>query len=275
MPAPEIEVSAASYRYPSGTEALVDVTAVIDREVVAIVGQNGSGKTTLAKHLNALLLPTAGVVRVRGVDTRHRRVAQLARDVALAFQNPSHQIFHRTVEAEVAFGPTNLGFPPARVAELVAEALELLGLEDVRETHPYELPFSLRKAVCVASVVAMDSPVLVLDEPTTGQDAAGLRRLGTLVGRIRERSRTVVAITHDMQFVSDHFPRVIVMGAGRILFDGPTREGLYREDVLARTSLRAPAVVDLAMTLGLAQRPLTVEELVAGFDARSPELLRD
>ncbi|MCL4368107.1 MAG: ABC transporter ATP-binding protein [Actinomycetota bacterium] len=271
----EIELTDVSFRYPSGIAALSHVTTTVDHEAVAIVGQNGSGKTTLAKHLNGLLLPSSGVVRINGADTRRHRVAHLARQVGLVFQNPNHQIFHRTVEAEVAFGPKNVGMPPQRSAQMVADSLELLGLTDVRDRHPYELPLSERKAVCIASVLAMGTPIVVLDEPTTGQDLVGLQRLRALVARLVDQRRSVVAISHDMQFVADAFPRVIIMGGGTILFDGPTRAGLYRLDVLSQTALKAPPVVDLATTLTVPGQPLTADEFAVQFAARRMEARHD
>lgn len=161
--------------------ALEDVSLEMDAGCVCILGQNGSGKTTLMKHLNGLLKPSSGRVLVRGEDTRDHRVAHLARHVALAFQNPDDQLFRSSVEREVRFGAENMGFPPEEAEKLVERALDLLQLRDVRHRKPYDLGLSWRKRVAIASVLTMASPVVVLDEPTGGQDAEGIQLLGALV----------------------------------------------------------------------------------------------
>ena len=172
-----ITVRDVSFTYPSGVDALRGVSLEFRTgERIAIIGQNGSGKTTLAKHLNGLLRPTRGDVLVGDWNTRTCTVAQMARRVGFLFQNPGEQIFENRVAAEVAFGPSNLGFSIAEVEARVSTALTQTGLAGYRDAHPYELLPAQRKWVALASVLAMDPAVLVLDEPTTGQDARGLAR---------------------------------------------------------------------------------------------------
>jgi energy-coupling factor transport system ATP-binding protein len=221
-PVPSIEFEAVSFAYPDGTQALADVSLRIEPgEVLAIVGQNGSGKSTLVRHLNGLLRPTGGRVLMDGADIRPVHVAHLAARVGLAFQNPDRQLFAGRVSAEVEFGPRNLGRRGAELAERVALALAAVGLEDVAGANPYDLGYSRRKLLALASVLAMRTPILILDEPTTGQDARGVARVQDVVARAAEEGRTVIAISHDMRFVAECFQRVVVMRAGRVALDGP------------------------------------------------------
>jgi energy-coupling factor transport system ATP-binding protein len=257
----KIAIRDLHFAYPSGVEALRGVSLEITGgERVAIVGQNGSGKTTLVKHLNALLRPTHGEVMIGDWDTRTHTAAQMARRVGLLFQNPDEQIFKNRVADEVAFGPRNLGLSFAQVEQRVDAALERTGLGGVREAHPYELLPSQRKWVALASVLALETPVLVLDEPTTGQDARGLARLGVLAEELAQAGKTIVLVTHDIDFCADHFERVIVMGQGRVLMDGARRQVLSRADVLAETFVEPPQITRLGMALGWQAPVMSVEE---------------
>jgi energy-coupling factor transport system ATP-binding protein len=206
---PGIALEAVSHRYQDGTLALDRVSAAIaPGEAIAVTGPTGSGKSTLIRHLNGLLRPTTGRVLLEGEDVRGLRVAQLARRVGIAFQEPDRQLFCRTVRAEVGFG--------ARDAAVVAGALEVLGLAGVADQHPYDLGYSRRKLVAIAAVLAMDTPVVVLDEPTTGQDRAGVERLVGLMGSLRARGRTLVVVSHDQRFVRATCDRAIRLVQGRV-----------------------------------------------------------
>ena len=176
----KVSVTGLTYDYPSGVRALDNVSLDISAgERVGIVGQNGAGKTTLVRHFNGIFQPKTGTVEIGDWATTGRDIAELAARVGYVFQNPDEQLFARTVVADVSFGPRNLGFAPERVAELVEASLALTGLTGLADTHPYHLSLSERKRVAMASVLAMDTPVVVLDEPTTGQDARGVEMIGT------------------------------------------------------------------------------------------------
>lgn len=266
----EIRVEGVEYRYPGGPRALRGISLGIGAgEAVALIGQNGAGKTTLVKHLNGLLKPDVGRVLVGDWDTRTFTAARLARRVALAFQNPDDQLFHGTVGREVAFGPRNLGLRGAELERRVREALELVGLEGEEGTHPYDLPLSQRKLVAIAGTVAMDSPVLVLDEPTTGQDQLGIERLGELVATLRRRGGTLITISHDMDFVARHFERVVALGEGEVLLDGPAEVVFAQPERLAETFVQPPPLARLALALGWGRPVLTVEGFVAAARRRS------
>ena len=266
-----IELEGLSFVYPGGTRAVDGVDLrIAEGERVAIVGQNGSGKSTLVRHLNGLLRPTEGRVLIDGVDAVGQRVAHLAARVGLVFQDPDHQIFAGRVRAEVAFGPTNLGLGRVAVEAAVGRALETVGLADARDTNPYDLGYSRRKLLALASVLAMETPILVLDEPTTGQDARGISRIARVVADVSASGRTVIAISHDMRFVAETFARVVVMRAGRIVLDGTPAE-VFAEahwPTLASTYLEPPLAARVGARAGVGSTP-TEESLLAALGARA------
>jgi energy-coupling factor transport system ATP-binding protein len=262
-----IRIENLSFRYPNGVLALSGVSLEITPgEQVAIIGQNGAGKTTLVKHLNGLLLPTEGRVLIGDWDTRQFSVAKLARRVGYVFQNPDEQLFTKTVADEIGFGPRNLGYPNERIQTLVEDALQLTQLQGMRSMNPYDLSPTLRKMVAVASILAMDTPILVFDEPTTGQDAASVERLATIIAEMKRRGKTVLTITHDIDFCAENFQRVIVMGGGKVLLDGSAREVFGQEEVLAQTYVDPPQITRLGLRLGLAEVVCTPQEFLDVFE---------
>jgi len=266
---PSVEFEAVSFAYPDGTRALEEVSLRIEPgESVAVVGQNGSGKSTLVRHLNGLLRPTAGRVMLDGLDIRGLHVARLAERVGLAFQNPDRQLFAGRVATEVAFGPRNLGLSGPALDERVGAALADVGLDGEAVSNPYDLGYSRRKLLALASVLAMRTPILVLDEPTTGQDARGVGRVRDVVAGAVAEGRTVIAISHDMRFVAECFDRVVVMRAGRVVLDG-TPELVFGESAwpeLRAADLEPPRAAVAGARLGLGSTPTDaalVAELVA------------
>jgi len=256
---PDLVVDAVSYTYPQSEVAALDgVHLAIGRgERVALVGQNGSGKTTLVRHLNGLLRPTSGRVLHDEADTATRTVAQLARSVGLVFQDPDRQIFAGSVRAEVEFGPRNLGLGGAALATAVNAALAAVGLEAAQRTNPYDLGASRRKLLALASVLAMGTPVLVLDEPTTGQDQRGVEIVRRVIEEAHAAGRTLIAISHDMEFVASAFDRVVVMREGRILLDG-TPATVFAVDAwkaLRSSYLEPPLAAIIGSRLGLGATP--------------------
>lgn len=253
-----LTVEGVTFVYPDGTRALDGVDLdIAPGEALAIIGQNGSGKSTLVRQLDGLLRPTEGRVLHDGIDTADRRTAQLAAVVGIAFQDPDRQIFARRIRDEVAFGPRVLGRSPEDVATAVAGALDLVGLGDIADENPYDLGYSRRKLLALASVVAMGTPVVVLDEPTTGQDARGVRLVGGVIAALRGQARTVIAISHDMRFVAETFDRVVVMRAGRILLDGPPQDVFAEASwaTLESTFVAPPLPAQLGARLGLGPTP--------------------
>ena len=265
-----LDLEGVGFVYPDGTRALNGVDLRIEPgELVAIVGQNGSGKSTLVRHLDGLLRPTEGRVLHDGADIAGTRVAALAARVGIVFQNPDRQIFAGRVRAEVEFGPRILGRGDTDVAAAASAALEAVGLTAHADDNPYDLGYSRRKLLSLASVLAMGTPVVVLDEPTTGQDARGVERIRGVVEAIAAEGRTVIAISHDMRFVAETFRRIVVMGAGRVLLDG-SPAAVFGEPAwptLRSTYLEPPLAARAGARLGLGATP--TEALLVEAVARS------
>ncbi len=218
-------------------------------QLLALVGANGSGKTTLVKHLNGLLRARRGTVSVAGLDAAHHPVGEMARQVGFLFQHPEQQIFSATVEQEVAFGPRNLGLPAGEVHERVAAALARFELDAAAARPPAILGYGLRRKVTLASLAAVDPPILVLDEPTVGLDAHGRREMLAWVAELHACGRTIFLVTHDMALVAGCAERMVVLHEGKIIADGAPGAVFHDEEVLARASLAPPPVVALARAL--------------------------
>jgi energy-coupling factor transport system ATP-binding protein len=252
------------FGYAAEQPVLRGVSLEIARgEFVALAGQNGSGKTTLAKHFNGLLRANRGAVLLDGEDICGRSTGELARTVGYAFQNPDHQIFSATVFDEVAFGPRNLGFDAARVEQAVADALARFGLETLARHSPATLAFGLRRLVTLAAVLAMQTPMLVLDEPTAGLDRAGTMTVMATLTALHRQGRTIVLITHDMRVVADFVPRVVVLRGGDAAAEGSARALFGAAERLADTGLEPPQITRLAQRLrgrGMRGDILTVDE---------------
>jgi energy-coupling factor transport system ATP-binding protein len=259
-----IEIKDLHFTYPAGVEALRGISLNIDSgEQVAIVGQNGAGKTTLVKHLNGLLLPTRGQVLIGDWDTTRHSVAKLAKRVGYVFQNPDEQLFSKNVGLEVAFGPRNLGFASEQVQTLVKDALAMTELSDKTETNPYDLSPTWRKMVALASVIAMDTPIVIFDEPTTGQDSVNITRISHAIKALRERGKTVITITHDIDFCAENFERVIAMAQGKVLLDGKMNDVLSQDEILATTYVDPPQLTRLGKRLGFKNSVRNQEEFLA------------
>jgi energy-coupling factor transport system ATP-binding protein len=250
----DLTLEGVGYHYPrGGTVALDGIDLHIAAgERVALIGQNGSGKTTLVRHLNGLLRPTSGRLLHDGADVAGRTVAQLARSVGLAFQDPDRQIFAGSVRSEVEFGPRNLGMRGGILRAAVDRALAEVGLDGETGTNPYDLGASRRKLLALASVQAMGTPVLVLDEPTTGQDLRGVEIVERVIAGAHEAGRTVIAISHDMRFVAASFDRVVVLRGGKVILDG-TPASAFGEaswEALRSTYLEPPLAAIVGSRLG-------------------------
>lgn len=245
-----IEVLDVYYTYPNGFTALKHVSLTIDRgECVAIMGENGAGKTTLIKHFNGLLKPTKGTVTVEGNNTKDLSVAQLSRKVGLVFQNPDHQFFSETVEEEVAFALKNFGFQEDEIKRRVDQALERMGLTQYRQNSPFNLSGGEKKRLAIASVVVFNPDYLILDEPTIGQDYLQKREIIEIIRSFLKEGKTVVIVTHDLEFVVDLRPRIILMSQGRIISDDNADKALSNLKLLDEASLLPPQITELAYRL--------------------------
>ncbi|WP_339226811.1 ABC transporter ATP-binding protein [Oceanobacillus sp. FSL K6-2867] len=251
-----------SYTYANGYEAVQDVNLDFELgESVAIIGQNGAGKTTTVKLMNGLLTPTKGDVFVDGVSTKEATTAKISRKVGYVFQNPDDQIFQDTIYKEIAYGPKSQKLGAREVEDRVRSAAEICGLTESLQEHPYNLPYSKRKFITIAAVLAMDPNVIILDEPTAGQDRESLERLGNIIKSLSNHHKTVITITHDMEFVVREFKRVIVFADKQKRRDASPMEIFWDEQLLEFSDLKQPYICQLAAILGY-RDVLTIKDLL-------------
>ena len=245
-----IEVKDVYFSYQNGVEALKGVTLTIkDGEFVAIMGQNGAGKTTLVKHFNGLLKPAKGQVLIDGVNTTKRSIAELSRDVGFVFQNPDSQLFSETVEDEIAFALKNFGYEAEVIEKRITWALNLLNLTQYRKTSPFMLSGGERKRVALASILAWDPKTLILDEPTIGQDYEQKEKLRQFIMQMRTQQKTIIAVTHDVEFVAECNPRVLLMREGKVIADGIATRILTDPGILTQASIVPPQIAQIFLEL--------------------------
>ncbi len=242
-----IVVEDVSFEYPSGRgETLSEVSVKFEPgEFVAVMGENGAGKTTLAKHLNGLLKPSSGRVLVDDEDTRRTSVARLARKVGLVFQNPDHLLFSETVRAEVAFALHNLGYAAKTIENQVEKTLGALDLTRYADVSPFLLSGGERKRVALAAVLGWEPEYLILDEPTIGQDYLQKERLRNFIVQLNSQGKAVIIITHDVEFVAEAKPRVVLLSKGRVVGEGSADRILSDGDKVAGASLVKPQIAKL------------------------------
>ena len=250
------------FSYLADVPVLKNLNMKLDKRPTAIIGQNGAGKTTLVKLLKGLLKPVSGSICFHGEDISGKTVAMLAGNVGYVFQNPDDQIFKYNVMDEILFGPLNIGMDAERAKKEAERALELTGLTGKEKENPYDLELYERKMTAIASVLAMDTDVLILDEPTIAQDWKGRQIIGGIIRSLSERGKLVIAILHDMDFVAENFKRVIIMAHGQVLADGTAKEVFAQEEALKKARLQKPYVMQLCEALGYEKSYLTVEELL-------------
>mgnify|MGYP003766787529 FL=1 len=249
--APILEAVDLEFRYPLGVKALDGASLeVYPGEFVAIVGQNGAGKTTLTRHFNGLLRPSAGDIRLFGKSVLNELTASLCATVGYVFQNPDEQLFCDTVEDELRFGPMNIGMDKDRMEESVRDILLDIGLDKYRQVWPRYLTKGERQRLALASVVAMEPEILIVDEPTTGLDWLESLQILDYLERLRkEKGKTILIITHDMNIVSLYAKRVVVMANGRVVGEGTPREVFSQPKLMELAYLRRPQIADLSDTL--------------------------
>lgn len=250
------------FSYLADVPVLKNLNMKLDKRPTAIIGQNGAGKTTLVKLLKGLLKPVSGSIYFHGEDISGKTVAMLAGNVGYVFQNPDDQIFKYNVMDEILFGPLNIGMDAERAKKEAERALKLTGLTGKEKENPYDLELYERKMTAIASVLAMDTDVLILDEPTIAQDWKGRQIIGGIIRSLSECGKLVIAILHDMDFVAENFERVIIMVHGQVLADGTAKEVFAQEEALKKARLQKPYVMQLCEALGYEKSYLTVEELL-------------
>lgn len=257
-----IEVNDVHYQYDKSKEALKGVSFdIYEGDYVALIGQNGAGKTTLAKHFNSLFKPTSGRILVCGKDTKNEEPNTLAEQIGYVFQNPDNQIFSTSVYKEMEYGLKALKLSEEEMSKRIHEIAKLLDIEKVLEEHPFSLGKGERQRVAVASILVLKPKILVVDEPTTGQDWDGIQNMMKLIDELHANGTTIVMITHDMDVVATHANRVIVMAKGSMVADGSVRDVFKQEKALKDAYVARPQIPELSERLGLQGMALTAQEL--------------
>jgi cobalt/nickel transport system ATP-binding protein len=254
MSTPVLDVQGLAYAYPDGHQALYGVDLhVHEGERVALLGPNGAGKTTLVLHLNGILEAGAGSVSVSGMPVTKPNLAEVRRRVGVVFQDPDDQLFMPTVRDDVAFGPANLGLSGVALDARVLEALDKVGMAEFADRPPHHLSFGQRRRVAVATVLAMQPEILVLDEPSSNLDPASRRELADI---LRSLDVTVLMVTHDLPYAFELCPRSVVLSDGVIVTDGSTYDVLTDDALMAAHRLELPFGFDpRALVLGAGGYP--------------------
>ncbi|MBE9512814.1 MAG: ATP-binding cassette domain-containing protein [Chloroflexi bacterium] len=257
---PLVETTRLWYAYPDGLTALKDISLSIGAgEFVAIIGRNASGKTTLVKHFNHLLTPTKGRVKIDGIDTRGATIAELAKKVGFVFQNPNDHLFADTVNDEITFTLKNLGFDSSEIESRTSEVLAKFNLIEYRNHYPRSLSGGEKQRVALASVLALNPKILILDEPTRGMEYRLKSELMCFLEEYRQQGNTVILVSHDVEMVAEYADRVILLSEGKIVVDGE------KHDVLSQALLFSPQINRLAQAFtgyGVPNNILTVDEVL-------------
>lgn len=260
----EIIVSDLHFGYVKDIPIMNGIDIRISGQPTAIIGQNGAGKTTFVKLLKALLKPDKGEITIDGIKTADSTAAKLAATIGLIFQNPNDQIFKNNVLDEVMFGPLNIGQTKETAQSNALKMLELVGLLDKKDENPYDLSLAERKMIAVASILAMDTKIVIFDEPTMGQDIEGKMKLDKIIKGLYAQGKLVLCILHDMDFVANTFERTVILSEGRVLFVGATRDAYAKEELLRQARLEQPHITLLARRMGY-----------KGIVLKDSELLKD
>lgn len=258
----EIKIDNLHFSYTEGTIVLQGMSLNLSQQSTAIIGQNGAGKSTFVKLLKGLLKPTVGTIHFNGNDISHSTAAELAKDIGMVFQNPNDQIFKNKVIDEIMFGPLNIGHSKEEARVHARLALQKVGLEHQAEQNPYDLSLSERKMIAIASILAMDTDVVIFDEPTMGQDYAGKQILKSIISELQSEGKLVLCILHDMDFAAEVFERTIVFNQGKVMLDGQTKEVFMNVKILRGAFLDQPSIMKVAKLFGIEDGFLTEEELV-------------
>ena len=264
-----IHTEGLTHEYPNGhVLALRGINLdIYQGEIVSIIGQNGSGKTTLIRHFNGLLRPTKGKVYLFGEDTKDKSVAAMSQRCGYVFQNPNHQIFCTTVREELEVAPKYFHFSEEKIKQNVENVIELMGLQNILDIHPMTLDYTTKKVLTIASVLVFKPEILVLDEPTGGLDEVGRQKLTKVLHLMHDQGRTVIIISHDMDYVAENSTRVIMMAKGQVQDDATPDRIFLDEDKLKYSQIEPPQITSLDFALsGRGERAtLSVNEFIAKY----------
>lgn len=260
-----VRFHSVSFSHRNGILALRDINLKIDKgELIAILGTNGAGKSTLVRHINGLLRPSRGTVNVFGTDTKSTSAATLSRRVGMVFQNPNNQLFAQTVSSEIEFALRNFGFEEDLVQNRLNWALHAFALNEYKLRSPMELSGGEKKRLCIALVLAWDPEILILDEPTVGQDSDQKEKLAQIFKLLLTQNKTVILVTHDVEFVWPLQPRIVLMSQGEIISDGPAQRIMQDSVALSKSNVIPPQLVDFSRLMKWSS-PLPKDE----YEARS------
>lgn len=238
MSEPVLEISGVAYAYPDGHQALFGVDLHVHRgEKIALLGPNGAGKTTLVLHINGILLPGAGSVRIAGMEVKTENLKQIRSKVGVVFQDPDDQLFMPTVRDDVAFGPNNMGITGEELDDRVNQALTAVGMQAFADRAPQHLSFGQRRRVAIATVLAMQPEILVLDEPSSNLDPAARREIAEI---LNELDITMLMVTHDLPYALELCQRSVILSAGTIVADRNTYDLLADEELIKQHRLELP-----------------------------------
>lgn len=255
----KIIIDELSFAYENNApQVLRDVSLQMDQASTAIIGQNGAGKSTLMKLLKGLLKPDEGEIWINGTNTKNTTAAKIASEVGMVFQNPNDQIFKNLVFDEVAFGPLNR-MEPAEAKARTKKALETAGLLEKKDENPYDLSLADRKMITIASVLAIDTDIVIFDEPTLGQDMKGIQKIKDIIKELKSEGKLVVAILHDMNFAAELFEHIIVMADGEVIHGGDPKAIFSNAGILNKAHVEAPYLMQLAQRCGFSEMPLDLE----------------
>jgi energy-coupling factor transport system ATP-binding protein len=258
---PAIKIDHVSYSYDSQNYSIEDIDLTIeDNEFVAIIGQNGAGKSTLLKNLTGLLRPTKGEIYIRGKNSREMSVSLISGEIGFVLQNPDRQLFANTVFEEAAYALKNMGMAEDEIGAKVRTSLAAVGLSGAEELFPPALSKGDRAKVVIASVLAMGSKTIILDEPTSGQDYRSCHQIMDIARDLHQKGHTIIYVTHNMSLIAEYAKRTIVMTQKRVLMDGNVAEIFSRVEELARTNILPPQITRLSQQLR-AELPLEKEAL--------------
>jgi len=238
---PMIMIRKIDYTYPNGTVALKNINLNIFKgELIGIMGKNGAGKTTLIRTLNGLIRPTQGNVYINNESTNSKSIATLSKNVGIIFQNPYHQLFANSVEEEIKFSLKSFDLSKEEIQLRTDQILHEFDLDKYKNRSPLNLSGGESKKLAVASIICRDPEILVFDEPTLGQDAKEIEFFINLVKNERKNGKTIIIITHNIEFAYEYIPRTILMAEGQIIADGHTKDVLNNEFLIEQTSLILP-----------------------------------
>ncbi len=253
-----VEIRNLSYKYPDGTQAINDISMNIKSgKKVAILGANGSGKSTLLQHLNGLILPQGGSIKINGINIEKKNLLEIRKNVGFVFDNPDNQLFAPTVLEDLAFGPRNLGLGEDKVVGLVHKILDLIGIKDLKDKQPHNLSLGQKRKVAIGGVLAMEPDILIFDEPFSGLDPQALEQFLEVLNTLYEMGKSLVITTHDVDIAYEWADEIIILKRGKVLKQGSI-ELLEDEELLKKANLSLPILCKIFKDFNLKAR--SVEE---------------